>query len=168
MNVDNSSLNPIIAFYNQKRFNNRNKVSGAKRKILIVDDDQEISEVLKAVLERKGEYEVKMAADPYEAITMMMDEVFDFLLLDWNLPQMNGLKTILEAERVFRNDPTLPLDWETRKVKVVTFSGDSTADCQLPNTAHFKYLGHVSKQNDLKNIVENMQSHFNRTYALAG
>lgn len=166
MHTENS-LNPFLPFYNERLFGNRNKVAGAKRKILIVDDDQEISEVIKAVLERKGEYEVKMAADPYEAINMLLDEVYDFVILDWNLPQMNGLKTILEAEKIFRHDPTLPLDWESRKVKVVTFSGDDVSKCKIPSTPHFKYLGHVSKQNDLKGIVDHMQSHFNGSFALA-
>ena len=157
---------PSKSFKELKGFH-RKKGAPAKRKILIVDDDQEMSEVVKSALEQKNLFEVKVAADPYEAINRLMDEVYDFLLLDWNLPQMNGLKTILEAEKLFRFDPTLPLDWESRKVGVVTFSGDLTRDCKLPNTRHFKYIGHVSKSNSLKDIVGNMQLYFDGSFVLA-
>jgi PleD family two-component response regulator len=145
----------------------RAKNTNAKRKILIVDDDQEMAEVVKSCLEQNKDFEIKMASDPYEAINLLLDEVYDFLLLDWNLPKMNGLKTILEAEKIFRHDPTLPLDWESRKVGVITFSGESTEDCKLPTTRHFKYIGHVSKGASLKNIVSNMQHYFDGPYILA-
>lgn len=135
----------------------------AKRKILIVDDDREIAELIKNALLGEHRFEVKLAADPYEAINMMMDEVYDFVILDWNLPRMNGMKTLEEAEKVFRNDPTLPLDWEARRVGVLTFSGETEKTCKLPSTAHFKYVGHVSKQNRLQSIVDTLQQYMDRT-----
>jgi PleD family two-component response regulator len=143
------------------------KAKPAKRKILIVDDDQEIAELVQLALLQEHRFDVKLASDPYEAITMMMDEVYDFVLLDWNLPRMNGLKTILEAEKVFRHDPTLPLDWEARKVGVLTFSAEADKTCRLPSTPHFKYMGHVSKQNRIHSIVEIMQNYFDRGTLLA-
>jgi PleD family two-component response regulator len=139
----------------------------AKRKILIIDDDIEISELLKNALDEEHRFDVRLASDPFEAINMMLDEVYDFVLLDWNLPRMNGLRTIQEAEKIFRHDPTLPLDWEARKVGVLTFSSESDKTCKIPTSQHFKYVGHVSKQNKLQNIVETMQNYFDRAYGLA-
>jgi PleD family two-component response regulator len=139
----------------------------AKRKILIVDDDTEISELIKNALLEEHRFDVKIASDPFEAINMMMDEVYDFVLLDWNLPRMNGAKTIQEAEKIFRHDPTLPLDWESRRVGVLTFSAEADKTCKLASTQHFKYIGHISKQNRLQSIVDTIQSYMDRTSATA-
>lgn len=140
----------------------------AKKKVLIVDDDIEIAELLKTALDQEHKFDIRIASDPYEAINLMLEDIYDFVLLDWNLPKMNGLKTIQEAEKIFRYDPTLPLDWESRKVGVVTISGDPDKNCRIPTSQHFKYIGHISKQNKLPNIVGAVQRYFDGPFYLAG
>ena len=144
----------------------RSKGEPLKRKVLITDDDLEIAELLKVELEATHEFEVTTAAHPYEAIRFLLEDVYDFLVLDWNLPHldgtlMNGLKTILEAERIFTNDPDLPLDWESRKVGVITFSGQSGAECRLPSTRHFRYLGHLDKKGAFEGILKHVRQFLN-------
>ncbi|NLE28205.1 MAG: response regulator [Phycisphaerae bacterium] len=70
-----------------------------KRKILIVDDDPAITEMLQDVLERDGRFEVKATNTGYEAGILTQSFNPDLILLDYLLPDINGnivCKTIRE------------------------------------------------------------------------
>lgn len=72
------------------------------RKILIVDDDQEILDLLKANLERWGQVEVVTARDIDEAKQKVTSEVPDLVVLDLVMPKGDGgevLKFIRENPR---------------------------------------------------------------------
>lgn len=77
------------------RFMKENKIpldtiDSGKRKILIVDDDAEIVELIVDVLERDGRFETQTASSGYEA--GMATEQFrpEAILLDYMLPDVNG------------------------------------------------------------------------------
>jgi len=65
-------------------------LDSGKKKVLIVDDDIEIVELLVDVLVRDGRFETKTAGSGYEA--GMLTEQFrpDLILLDYMLPDVNG------------------------------------------------------------------------------
>lgn len=61
---------------------------------LIVDDSRAMRSILSGIL-ADLEFEVEQAADAegaYEILTA--DESFDLVLVDWNLPAMNGLELV--------------------------------------------------------------------------
>jgi len=66
-----------------------------KRKILIVEDDADISMIESAYLEAAG-FEVKIIADGLEAVKVMNQEKFDMILLDLMLPGKNGYEICRE------------------------------------------------------------------------
>ncbi|MEM3703342.1 MAG: response regulator [Candidatus Bathyarchaeia archaeon] len=68
-----------------------------KTRILIVDDDSSIAEVLKVILEARG-YEVDTASTGKEAIEKSMDKIYNLAILDIRLPDMEGTK-LLKAMR---------------------------------------------------------------------
>ncbi|MHC4205612.1 MAG: response regulator [Planctomycetota bacterium] len=65
-------------------------IESGKRKVLIVDDDAEIIELIVDVLNRDGRFETKTASSGYEA--GMATEKFrpELILLDYMLPDVNG------------------------------------------------------------------------------
>ena len=65
-------------------------LEGGKRKLLVVDDDEQIVELFLDVLSRDNRYEVKSAATGYDA--GMLTEQFkpDLIILDYMLPDING------------------------------------------------------------------------------
>jgi len=65
-------------------------IESGKRKVLVVDDDAEIVELIVEVLERDGRFELKTASSGYEA--GMATERFrpELILLDYMLPDVNG------------------------------------------------------------------------------
>ena len=65
-------------------------LESGKKKILIVDDDAEIVELLVDVLTRDGRFEIKTAASGYEAGIQTQQFRPDLILLDYMLPDVNG------------------------------------------------------------------------------
>lgn len=60
------------------------------KKILVVDDDPELQDLINFALKREG-YEVVLASDAYEGLEALDDEHFDLALLDVMMPKMDGL-----------------------------------------------------------------------------
>lgn len=60
-------------------------------KILIVEDEQELSDAYKTILE-KGGYSVDLAHDGTEALDLLHTQEPDLILLDLRMPRMNGLE----------------------------------------------------------------------------
>jgi excisionase family DNA binding protein len=65
-------------------------IDSGKRKILIVDDDLEIVELIADVLIRDGRFEIKTASSGYDAGIMTQQFRPDVILLDYMLPDVNG------------------------------------------------------------------------------
>ena len=61
-------------------------------RILVVEDDEVQRSVLKFVLEGSG-FSVKVAVDGFHAVRMLRDGAFDLALVDYQLPEMDGLAT---------------------------------------------------------------------------
>ena len=76
------------------------RISGTGSRVLIVDDDPDIREVVAAMLEAVG-LVVTAAGSAEEALERVHLEAFDLLVLDWNLPKMTGL----DLCRILRKEP---------------------------------------------------------------
>ena len=77
------------------------------KRILIVDDEQNIREVLKEYLEFNG-FEVITADDGYEAVDMCKREDYDFIVMDIMMPKMDGLSAVREIRKT-KNIPVMVL-----------------------------------------------------------
>jgi len=88
----------LLKFMKDNSIPMQNLRSGRKR-LLIVDDDAEIVEMMMDVLNRDGRFEVKTASTGYDAGIMTQRFRPDLILLDYMLPDVNGnivCKTIRE------------------------------------------------------------------------
>ena len=72
-----------------------------KRKILIIDDDIDFSEIVKISLESTGLYKVETEADPENASMTVHRFSPDLILLDVIMPNKEGPDVVME----FKNDP---------------------------------------------------------------
>jgi DNA-binding NtrC family response regulator len=68
-------------------------------KILIVDDDKEYRENLKEVLDNAG-YSNDMAESAKEAIKKLSERQFDVILLDFMMPEIDGINAIGEFKKI--------------------------------------------------------------------
>lgn len=69
-------------------------------KILIVDDEEELSQHLKMFLSRRG-YEVLSALDGEAGLKMFLETQPDWLLLDHNLPKLKGKEVLEKIRKVY-------------------------------------------------------------------
>jgi two-component system KDP operon response regulator KdpE len=65
------------------------------KSILIVDDDPQFRRVIHLALDSRG-YEVEDAANGEEALHAVTADSPDLILLDWQLPGMDGIQTCRE------------------------------------------------------------------------
>lgn len=70
----------------------------ARRKILVVDDEQIVRDLLLAALE-EADYDVEAAADGREALERLETETYDLLITDVRMPGIDGLTVVREARR---------------------------------------------------------------------
>ena len=78
-----------------------------KKKILVVDDEDDILQFLELVLREKG-YDVVTAASGQEALTRAQIEKPDLVLLDIMMPQMDGWE-VLKLLRVDDETADIPV-----------------------------------------------------------
>ncbi|ANO32155.1 phosphate regulon transcriptional regulator PhoB [Vibrio breoganii] len=80
------------------------------RRILVVEDEAPIREMLCFVLEQKG-YETVEAEDYDTAVSMLKEPFPDLILLDWMLPGGTGINFIkhLKRDEMTRNIPVVML-----------------------------------------------------------
>jgi len=81
-------------------------------RILAVDDSKTMRNIVSFTLERAG-YNVTVAADGVEALKCM-DDGFDLIIADFNMPNMDGLELArrIKGHEQFKNTPILMLSTE--------------------------------------------------------
>ena len=114
----------------------------AGAKILLVDDTRLNRELAKEFLERKG-YQVLEAVCGKEGIEKARQNKPDILLLDIELPDMNGLEVI----KVIKKDP------EINPIPVVAFTGYNQHEEQ-ENFLAAGFAGFISKPFDIQTFPQ--------------
>ena len=89
----------------------------AENAILIVDDDPQFRQLLRERLQNAG-YLIAEAADGIEALDILQVESYDVILLDLNMPKMDGYEVL---ERLKQNP-------NTKDSNVIVLTGDSKRD----------------------------------------
>jgi DNA-binding response OmpR family regulator len=84
---------------------NGERANGGSPRILVVDDEADVRQVLRTALEGRG-YRVDEAASGEEALSQLASRRYDLLLLDLRMAGMNGVGMM---ERVHLSRPDLPI-----------------------------------------------------------
>jgi len=72
-------------------------------KILTVDDMATMRRIIKSILNQLGYHNVDEAENGKDALSKLKQNKYDLVLLDWNMPEMDGITLLKEI----RNDPQL-------------------------------------------------------------
>ncbi len=108
-----------------------------KKKILIVEDEKNIAEVLKYNLVKAG-YEAEIAPDGGRGLERAVSGEFDLILLDIMLPVMNGFDVCAHVRRVSQVPIIFVTAREEEKDKI--FGLDTGADDYVTKPFSFKEL----------------------------
>ncbi|CAG35374.1 HD domain-containing phosphohydrolase [Desulfotalea psychrophila] len=111
-----------------------------KAKVLIADDDAIVRETISEILGVYG-YEVELASCGGEAISKV-DDSFDVIVLDINMPDLNGFETMDAIEKLGFNIPILFL----------TGAGSMDYAVKAINMGAYDFLTKPIKDLDLFNI----------------
>jgi two-component system, NtrC family, response regulator PilR len=80
----------------------REDAAGAGLRVLVVDDEQSMRDMLRIVLRRDG-YDVAVARDGKEAIELLQRQPVDLLLSDIRMPDVSGVDVLRAAKDVNRD-----------------------------------------------------------------
>ncbi|MBM4330267.1 MAG: response regulator [Deltaproteobacteria bacterium] len=90
-----------------------------EKRVLVVDDEQEIRSLLYQALTQFGGFEVELAENGEEALKKIKDNKFDLVLTDWKMPKLNGLQLV---DEITNTNP---------EIVSVLMSGQGTIDSAL-------------------------------------
>jgi two-component system response regulator ChvI len=74
-------------------------MTGWKKRILIVDDEPDVTFTLKKGLEEEG-FQIDAFNDPLEALSYFKAGQYDMLLLDVKMPKLNGFELYRELKQI--------------------------------------------------------------------
>jgi two-component system, OmpR family, copper resistance phosphate regulon response regulator CusR len=123
-------------------------------KILVVEDEVKLSEVLKRGLTEAG-YEVETAFDGETGLNLALNEKYNLILLDINLPKLNGLELCKRLREKDEFTPVLMLTALGMSEDIVT-GLEAGADDYLPKPFRFNELyARIKALTRRKNILDN-------------
>ena len=88
-------------------------------KILLVDDSRTIRNIQKNVLAQIGFTDVIEAADGIEALSQLATHKPDMALVDWNMPNMDGITLVRKIRETDKHLPLVMVTTEAEKSRVL-------------------------------------------------
>ncbi len=88
-------------------------------KILLVDDSRTIRNIQKNVLAQLGYTDVMEASDGVEALKQIAEVRPDLTLVDWNMPNMDGISLVRKIRETDKAMPLIMVTTEAEKRRVI-------------------------------------------------
>jgi DNA-binding response OmpR family regulator len=125
-------------------------------RVLIVEDEQDIAGLIKHALERGGEIEAEIVSTGAAALKSVMEEAPDLILLDLNLPFLDGL----EIFRILRNRAA------TAKIPVIMLTA-RTGETDRVTGLELGAEDYITKPFSLRELVARVRAVLRRNRAAA-
>ena len=92
-----------------------------KMKFLVVDDFSTMRRIVRNLLKELGYATVEEAEDGAAALQRLRADRFDFVISDWNMPNMTGLELLkaIRADGTLKSTPVLMITAEARKENII-------------------------------------------------
>jgi two-component system, chemotaxis family, chemotaxis protein CheY len=88
-------------------------------RILLVDDSKTMRNIQKAVLAQLGYTEILEACDGQDALSKAPSYKPDLMLVDWNMPNMDGLTFVKTWRQTNKTMPIIMVTTESEKSRVI-------------------------------------------------
>lgn len=124
---------------------------GQKQSILLVDDDKDLREIMTTKL-KAANYEVFEAVDGEEGLAKVQELLPDLLILDINMPKLNGITMFSKIKA----DPNLA----HLKVLFLTSYGEPQTEAAWLDKKFAKEIGamgYIKKNDDLDKIISQVK-----------
>ncbi|MFB3887082.1 MAG: sigma-54-dependent transcriptional regulator [Thermodesulfobacteriota bacterium] len=123
-----------------------------KAKILIAEDEKSQRDLLEGFLKKEG-FSVDAVANGREALRKLKEEVYDIALIDYKMPELDGLQTLREIRRLY---PELPV------IMMTAFGTVETAVASMKEGA----LDYLTKPIDLDEVLLIFQKVIERSHLI--
>lgn len=96
-----------------------------KKQILIIDDEVDFGRLIKLNIEQGGEYEAVLAQNGREGLERIRASRPDLVLLDINMPAMDGFETLKQIKRIAPDLPVAMLTacWNEEEARRIMEAG---------------------------------------------
>jgi DNA-binding NtrC family response regulator len=112
----------------------------ARKRILIVDDEPLIIEVLTEHF--KTNYDVSSAVNGTDALAAVLRERPDLMLLDINMPRMNGVEVLKDVKKIDESIAVIMVT-ANEQVSLAADALKNGAFGYVPKPFDFRYLDHM-------------------------
>ena len=93
----------------------------ANMKFLVVDDFSTMRRIVRNLLKELGFTNVQEAEDGVDALNKLRGEDFDFVVSDWNMPNMTGIDLLraIRADAKLKHLPVLMVTAEAKRENII-------------------------------------------------
>ncbi|MEM8757801.1 MAG: response regulator [Planctomycetota bacterium] len=88
-------------------------------KIMLVDDSKTMRNIQKSVLSQLGYTAIEEACDGQDALSKVFAFAPDLMLVDWNMPNMDGLTFVKAVRSQDKTTPIIMVTTESEKSRVI-------------------------------------------------
>lgn len=118
-------------------------MSDVQYKVLVVEDDEELRTTVSEALARSA-FEIRQAKDGVEALEMVKEDRPDLVLLDVNMPRMNGLECLSKIK-----------EWDPSIIAIVMTAYSTIEDAvRAIKDGAYNYLAKPIKHQAIVEMVE--------------
>ena len=123
-------------------------------KFLVVDDSATMRRIVHSLLKDLGFNNVEEAEDGVMALQKLRSSRFDFVISDWNMPNMDGLTLLqnIRADEALKKIPVLMVTAEAEKKNVITAAQSGASGYVV------KPITGATLEEKLNKIFQNMES----------
>ena len=96
-------------------------MADANMKFLVVDDFSTMRRIVRNLLKELGFANVQEAEDGVDALNKLRGENFDFVVSDWNMPNMTGIELLraIRADAKLKHLPVLMVTAEAKRENII-------------------------------------------------
>ncbi|MBI4709698.1 MAG: sigma-54-dependent Fis family transcriptional regulator [Nitrospirae bacterium] len=115
-----------------------------KGKVLVVDDQKSIREILEIFLKSEG-FSVSAADNGMTALDIMKNDIFDLVITDMKMPKLNGIDLLRNIKEIAPN--TI--------VVIITAFGTPESAVEAMKLGAFDYIQKPFKMDDIRLVIKN-------------
>lgn len=88
-------------------------------RVMLIDDSKTMRNIQKSVLKQLGHTEIEEACDGQDALSKIGAFNPDLVLVDWNMPNMDGLTFVKTYRKANKTTPMIMVTTEAEKARVI-------------------------------------------------
>ncbi len=102
------------------------------KRILIIEDDADLREILADFLRLKGKYEVETAEDGLKGLKLLKSSKFDLVITDITMPYVSGIGILTIIKRDYPKIPVIAITGYGEEVKSLAQEKEADAILSKP------------------------------------